>query len=317
MAGIAERYERFAEVEARGRSAVYERLALAIAGDPDVLALIAALPPMKQQPNLVLASARFVGAPFETREFLRWLPEHWAAVEAVILSRSTQTNEAARCAVLLPVLSAIDGPMALIEVGAAAGLCLLPDRYGYRYELPDRTWSLDPVEGSDVIIRCRAHGVAGLRMPEVAWRRGIDLHPLDVSDPGDAAWLRTLVWPGQDERLARLDAAIEVARLDPPVVVAGDALEQLAEVVAAAPVGLHVVVFHSAVHAYLSADDRAAFADLVRALGATWVSNEGVGVLPEVAARLDVPADPGDFVVAREGVPVALADAHGAWVRML
>jgi hypothetical protein len=54
-------------------------------------------------------------------------------LRALILSRSTQTNEPARCAVLLPALVCLPQPLALIEVGASAGLCLYPDRYGYDY----------------------------------------------------------------------------------------------------------------------------------------------------------------------------------------
>ncbi len=47
--GVAERYRRFAEVEAAGRSEVYERLAVAIADDERATALIAGLPAVKQQ----------------------------------------------------------------------------------------------------------------------------------------------------------------------------------------------------------------------------------------------------------------------------
>ena len=53
-----------------------------------------------------------------------------------MLERRTQTNEPARCALMLPLLAALPQPLALLEVGASAGLCLLPDRYGYDYDGP-------------------------------------------------------------------------------------------------------------------------------------------------------------------------------------
>ena len=52
-------------------------------------------------------------------------------LRAVMLARSTQTNEHGRCAALLPVLAGLPEPLALLEVGASAGLCLLPDFYAY------------------------------------------------------------------------------------------------------------------------------------------------------------------------------------------
>ena len=81
-------------------------------------------------------------------EFRDWLVEHWADVEPVIMSRSTQTNEAARCAVLLPILDRLAGPLALIEAGAAAGLVLYPDRYSYLYTVNGtESVRIDPSDG--------------------------------------------------------------------------------------------------------------------------------------------------------------------------
>ena len=56
-------------------------------------------------------------------------------IRATILSRSTQTNEAGRLATLTPAFAtiAVDQPLALVEVGASAGLCLYPDRYSYAW----------------------------------------------------------------------------------------------------------------------------------------------------------------------------------------
>ncbi|MFT2750249.1 DUF2332 domain-containing protein [Clavibacter sp. Sh2036] len=311
---VAHLYRRFAEVEARGVSDVYDDWASGVAEDDGVLALIAALPAGKRQPNLVFAAARLVGAPVGPyRAFREWLVGRWSEVEPVIRSRSTQTNEAARCAVLLPVLSALEGPLALIEVGASAGLCLQPDRYGYRYATPDGVVALDPDAGpSPMTIPCSIDAASvPTRLPNVVWRAGIDLNPLDARDPETREWLRALVWPEHGGRRARLDAALRITAADPPRLARGDLLERIPQLVAEAPAGAHVVVFHSSVLSYVDPDARQRFAAIMRACTrATWVSNEGERVLPRVAERLDRPAR-GRTVLAVDERPVALVGPHG------
>jgi hypothetical protein len=313
-ADVAHLYRRFAEVEARGVSGIYDDWASGVAGDDEVRSLIAALPPAKRQPNLVFAAARFSGAPEASYDAFRdWLVVHWPEVEPVIRTRSTQTNEAARCAVLLPVLSALEGPLALIEVGASAGLCLYPDRYGYRYATARGVVALDPAGGpAAVTIPCAIDEASvPTRLPDVVWRAGIDLNPLDARDPDARAWLRALVWPEHDDRRTRLDAALRIAADDPPLLVRGDLVEDLPQLLAAAPPDAHVVVFHSSVLAYVDPGGRERFADLMRSsTGTTWVSNEGERALPRVAERLDRPAD-GRTVVALDERPVALVGPHG------
>lgn len=314
--GVTERYRRFAEVEAAGRSAVYERLAFAIAEDERAVALIDGLPVLKQQPNLVLAAARYAGLDLDADRFTDDLAARWSDVRSIVLTRSTQTNEAGRCAVLLPSLAALDGPLALIEVGASAGLCLVPDRYSYRYRSDIGVVALDPVDGvSPVVLEVEAFGPVPDRLPEVVWRAGIELNPLDVRDPDEVAWLETLVWPGQEERAARLRTAAALVAQDPPLLVRGDAIDRLEALVDAAPNDATVVVFHSAVLAYFSAEARQAFVSLVRSLLVTWVSNEGASVLPEVAGRLREVARDDEFIVAVDGEPVLLADPHGRYYR--
>ena len=121
--------------EAHGRSPAYESLAASVADDDDVLGFLAALPLAKRQPNLLFAAARYLlGAPPGIRTLRRMVRQDGAELSRVILARRTQTNEPARCATLLPALAALPGPLALIEVGASAGLTLLFDRYSYDYD---------------------------------------------------------------------------------------------------------------------------------------------------------------------------------------
>ena len=125
---------RFAEREAHGRSALFEALAVGVAGDGEALTFLLSLPAEKRQPNLLLAAIRHVsGTARGWADFRQMLFANREAIRACMLDHAAQTNEPARCAVLLPVLARLRQPLALIEVGASAGSCLLPDFYGYDY----------------------------------------------------------------------------------------------------------------------------------------------------------------------------------------
>jgi len=319
----AQVYRAFARHQATGSSPILESWALGVAGDPDTLALIDRLPTGKRQPNLVFAAARWLGCPDTPSypDFRRWLLEHWDRVADVVRARLTQTNEAGRCAVLLPALAALPGPLALLEVGASAGLCLYPDRYSYAYRSTGATRRVDPPAGpSAVSLPCAVDdiAVAPARVPTVVWRAGIDVRPLDVADAGDLAWLTALIWPEHELRRTRLRQAAAIARREPPRIVGGDLNEQLAAVAATAPADATLVVFHSAVLVYLPLPERLRLAEQVRDLGATWVSNEGAAVLPEVSDRLPRGLDAGDrFVLSVDGWPVALTGPHGQSYRSL
>ncbi|MEU8899294.1 DUF2332 domain-containing protein [Nocardia sp. NPDC048505] len=310
----AERYELFAEFEVRGHSPSSAAWSRGIASDPAILALIDQLPAGKRRPNHVLAAARFLGAePGPYPRFRDWLLAHWDRVAEVALARFTQTNEPGRTATLLPLLARLPGPLALIEVGASAGLCLYPDRYSYRY---DDTVTLDPAAGaSPVLLPCATTGNPPLpaELPIVVSRTGIDVNPLDVAAPDDMAWLEALVWPEQRHRLRRLRAAAEIVRADPPAMITGDLLDTVAAAVAAAPAEATVVVFGSAVLTYLDPASRRAFETLVHALPCRWIANEGAGVLDSVAARLPYPPHTtrDRFVLSLDGRPVAYAGPHG------
>jgi len=309
---VRKAFRDFARNEARDRSVVYERLAVSVAGSDVLIDLIASLPPGKRQPNLVLAAACWVcGPPNDPKAFLGVVAERWAEITAVVQDRTTQTNEPARCATLLPLLASLPQPLALVEVGASAGLCLLPDRYGYQYDGELLQASLATTLP---IFPCETTGDVPLpsRLPDIVWRRGLDIDPVALDATDKIAWLEALVWPGEVDRLNRLREAISVARADPPIVVRGDLLTDLERVASEAPSGATLVVFHTAVLAYVRAQpERNKFVDQVSALGATWISNEEAAVFPQVTAQLDQEPPRNRFLLALDGKPVALTGPHG------
>jgi hypothetical protein len=313
-----EKYRAWAEVEALGISDLYFDWATGVAADEVVVQLLDELPATKRQPNLVFAAARMVGVPLvpyhEARsEFVA----RWAAIREVVLTHATQTNEVRRCAVLMPELAKISGPIALLEVGASAGLCLYPDAYAYRFVTEHGVDELTPPNGSTVLLETELRGrQAPRRLPEIVWRAGIDLNPLDVADPVSLEWLETLVWPEHDERRRNLHAAASIVAAERPLLVAGDLCEEFEEVLAGAPSDATLVVYHSAVLVYLTPDARESFVAKVRASGAVWISNEGKSVLPEVATLLPEDAENGT-VLAVNGTPVAIVGPHGQFFHAL
>src|SRR4051812_40651402 len=146
-AGVREQYVRFAD-EAREDSPCFVEWGLGVAGDPDVLAWVDALPGLKKQPNLVFAAARWHGvpAPGPYAGLRAALLDDDGSIRATIMARSTQTNEVGRLATLLPAFAhAVPaGRIALIEVGASAGLNLFPDRWGYAWATAGGPVSLGP-----------------------------------------------------------------------------------------------------------------------------------------------------------------------------
>jgi hypothetical protein len=313
------RYCDFAEQEASGLSPLYVELARAVAESERLLGFISSLPARKQQPNLVFAAVRHLcGTPRDALHFADLVTANETAIRALILQRSTQTNEPGRCAALLPALGLLPEPLALLEVGASAGLCLLPDRYGYNFGTLRLRPSLDRVRAAPVF-PCDVDAATPLpdRLPAVVWRAGLDLHPVDLHDPGEVAWLETLVWPGQEARAERLRRAIAVGRMHTPPVHRGDLLTDLPALAAKAPPGVTLVIFHSAVLAYLTVEERQRFAAVVRQLDAVWISNESPEVLPELAARLDEPPPRDRFLLCMDGEPLAVTAPHGQSIRWL
>ncbi|MFS0732257.1 DUF2332 domain-containing protein [Microbacterium sp. 1P10UB] len=313
-AAVAERYDRFAREEAPGRSALYEEWARGVAGDPAVQAILSRVAANHRQPPLVFAVTRMLGAP-EGRyaAWARWVRTHAHEVVTECGGRSIQTNEPLRCAALLPALSLVPGPIALLEIGASAGLCLYPDRYSYRYAGEEA--ALDPVDGvSDVVLHSVLRGSPELGMPHVIWRAGIDLSPLDAGDPDDRRFLTALVWPGEEGRVERIEAALDVVAADPPVLVAGDATDEtlLRNVAARAPAGATLVVTTPGVLPHIPRAGRDRLLTGIRALHARWITVDPVGLHDTWTERVG-----SGFALALDGRPLARVDPLGGSVEWL
>src|SRR5260370_34213905 len=93
------------------------------------------------------------------------------------------------------------------------------DRYSYHYG----GYRLAGSAPAAPVLRCEPRGPVPLppRIPEIAWRAGLDLNPLDVTSDEDVRWLSCLVWPGEGDRAQRLAAAGPSARRAPPAQLPG------------------------------------------------------------------------------------------------
>lgn len=239
-----------------GDSPLYETLALAVARDRDLLEIASHRQAGQPVANMLFGAvhhllARAPDEPLASHYgtlnagppvgdlvalFREFCVSHRPAIEFILQNRMVQTNEVRRSACLLPAFAEVANrngkPLTLIEIGPSAGLNLLFDRYAYDYG----GRIVAGVPGSPVHIISESRGARPpvSPAPRVAARTGIDLNPLDVNDADEMDWLRALVWPDHGDRLALLNAAIEVARQDPPRLLRGDIFELLPGLIAEA-----------------------------------------------------------------------------------
>jgi hypothetical protein len=266
-----------------------------------------ALPPDGAGPALISFGAQFEAELGET-----------------ISTRLVQTSHVQRSLGLRLGLSVIAselaGPAHVIEVGASAGLNLGFARYGYQVggrRFGDAT--------SPVQVRAELHGSVPLPdldlLPPVASLLGVDLHPVDATDPDARAWLEALVWPENRGQRDLLAAALELTASDPPQILAGDAIDLLPGVAGRLPSDQPRVVFHSATRLHVPDDRLQAFDAAIGSLGDTgplwWLSIEDA---PDPDPR-PAPVHHGAALLLRRpgaaAEAVAVVDGHLNWIEML
>jgi hypothetical protein len=185
------------------------------------------------------------------------------------LEQPVQTNEVGRCAALLFGFLAIAAetqlPLRLLEVGASAGLNLRWDRYAYRAN--GFSWG---AAGSPVELEFELDGKQpGPVLPsvEIASRSGCDASPIDPTSDEGRLTLLTYIWPDQRERIARMQAALEVAD-DVPISLDREPAAPWAQrMLAEQAPGEATVIYHSIVSQYLSDEERTSLFDCIRNAG--------------------------------------------------
>jgi hypothetical protein len=225
-------------------SPLYGELCEVVAGSDDLLSVINRITNWPRQ-NVLFAAVHYLllqGADHELARFYRSLNDDPEPIEAVApafrdfvlaheddivrlgQTRYTQTNECRRCVALLPAIW-LTGltRFHLVDLGSSAGLNLLLDSYRYHWNEVD--WGPDSPVDLTTELRGR---LPEPREIEVMSRIGLDLNPVDPSDPDDRLWLEALIWPEHEERRRRLRAALKVVARSVDIrFVAGSALDTL------------------------------------------------------------------------------------------
>jgi hypothetical protein len=184
------------------------------------------------------------------------------------LERPVQTNEVGRSAGLLFGFLTVYGetglPLRLLEVGASAGLNLRWDQF--RYVADGFSWG---PEDSPVRLRFELSGNPP-PLPsdvEIGSRHGCDASPIDPSTEDGRLTLFTYIWPDQEERIARMRAALEVAEEVAVTVDPEPAAAWTPRMLAQETPGVATVVYHSIVNQYLSEEERASLFEAIEEAG--------------------------------------------------
>ena len=265
---VAEEFRRFEAVH----SPLYSLLSKAIADDAELLALAGHASPGQPAPNLLFAAVHYLllggprhrlsgyypsvggtqavdGAAFAL--FRLFCLEQAGPILRLISERSVQTNEVARSASLLPAFETVarraGRPLALVEIGASAGLNLNFDLYAYDYGAAGSVGERSSAIQLTVEVRgdLKPTLPPDGRFPVVASRVGIDLRPVDITDQDQTQWLEALVWPDEQWRADRLRAAIRAAHQRPPNVIRGDVFAVLPGMFESIPNDVALTVYHS------------------------------------------------------------------------
>jgi hypothetical protein len=308
--------------------------------DDDLVALLDEVPEQKRQPELLFAVVRRLGADPADPGALRAIGlEARPAVVAALASATVQANDPQRLAPVVPLFAALAArvgrPLGLVDAGAAAGLCSIPDRVTLDHVPLDsgaHTAGVRPervrvhTAVAEPSVRLTAEVSGAVPSPSaapirIAARIALDPNPIDLAEPHAFDRLVEAVPPEATDRIALMREAARATLAVPPVRLAGTVPGDLDRALDALPDGCEPVVLTTGTLVYVPGADRQRFADRIRDRGVHWIALERTGILAGVAATLPAavdPTDPGAFATASlDGVAMAVSDPFGLRVRWL
>jgi hypothetical protein len=260
---VAQSFVTFAQSRCQGQfgSLLYDFLSRKIAEDPETLD-IARYCPRRPIPQLFLGVVQYLlmnhpedtlsqqlsqyypslnaslnNAPLDAPELYPTFRTFCQAYRQQIIEqlafRIVQTNHVTRCSALLPAFTEVarrEGKaLSIIEIGASAGFNLSWDNYQYAYR--NGTTVRLGNEKAPMMIECTLHGSKQPPLkepfPSVAYRVGIDLHPINAHAAEEVLWLRALIWPERKEYVSFLEQSVRIAQAQPLNLVQGDAIAEL------------------------------------------------------------------------------------------
>ncbi|HLR63033.1 MAG TPA: DUF2332 domain-containing protein [Lentibacillus sp.] len=268
---LSQRFYNFANMECKDSSALYEFLSLRISADDDILELCSEAQNGQPVPNLLFGAVHYLllkGKEHPLKEYYPSLTDSPKNIDSstfvcfkefctaykndivsILRNKLVQTNEVRRCAYLYPIFSYIyhktKKPLSLIEIGTSAGLQLLWDKYSY-------TYGTDQIYGDK---RSHVHITSEIKdgnnpplpteSPPVASKIGLDLDISDLKNAEDYLWLKSLIWPEHQDRLALFEKAVERFTDNPVELIEDDGIALLEDVVETRPEDTVICIFHT------------------------------------------------------------------------
>ena len=232
------------------------------------------------------------------------------------LKSPPQTNEVGRSMVLLggflEIAKRVGPQLDIFEIGASAGLNMAFDQYFYQTE----TWQWGEPSSKVHFTPNWTGNAPPLGPISVINRKACDLFPINASR--QKIRLLSYVWPDQNERLQRINHAIDYAAKTKPLIEAAEASQWLLRQYREAPKNRPRVFYHSIIWQYFNDQQKSDFESIITNMGEAsssaspiiWMRLEPADNKPHAELKISIWPENIELTLANSGF-------HGEWIRWL